>query len=78
MSHPFELSHDLSIKLESGVDLELQTIWIKQTDIMGQITRRVLAVQDEMVRQHLIRLGWTPPCQYANSQDAPVTAHLPA
>ena len=35
----------------------------QETDVLGQVTRNVIRLQDEGIRKALIDLGWTPPAE---------------
>ncbi len=58
MKHPFERLDPTCIELTCETDGRHITL---VEDLRGQICQRVMDTQDEMVRQTLIKLGWSPP-----------------
>ena len=43
------------IEVEGGFENESQ-------DLVGKMARKIINLEDKAVREALIKLGWTPPC----------------
>ena len=56
----------MNFKLEQNVDIERGVISQYLTDTMGQVTTWVCDTRHTIVRDALIKLGWTPPGSTGN------------
>jgi hypothetical protein len=57
MTEEFRLKSTVTTKLSASLDLIEQEV----TDFNGQITKKIVQLQDEQIRRALIAMGWTPP-----------------
>jgi len=50
-----------SIVFKCGVCSNDQGVIACRTEILGQVSSQLIDTQDRLVREELIKLGWTPP-----------------